>query len=177
MKKTLIIKNSICVLAFALFAFTITSCVGSGSGNDGTKSTTQNVIPTDPKCFNFEKDTKTITGLTNETGCDKYHIVIPTTIDGVEVTTIGNGAFQDNKALTTVDMHLVEKIGDAAFQGNAALETVNMPKVTTIGGFAFYENTALTTVNMPEVITIGHGAFYENTALTKVNMPLVEKIT
>ncbi len=118
MKKILIIKNSICVLAFALFAFTITSCVGSGSGNDGTKSTTQNVITTDPKCFNFDINTNTITGLTKVTGCDISHIVIPETIDGFKVTTIGNNAFRDNTALTTAKMPNVTNIGDAAFFGN-----------------------------------------------------------
>ena len=149
MKKILIIKNSICVLAFALFAFTITSCVGSGSGNDGTKSTTQNVIPTDPKCFNFDKTTQTITGLTNETGCDISHIVIPTTIDGVKVTTIGNGAFSLNKALITVNMPEVTTIEYGAFVGNTSLTKVNMPKVTNIGNAAFKGNTKLTAVTLP----------------------------
>ena len=172
MKKILIIKNSICVLAFALFAFTITSCVGSGSGNDGTKSTTQNVITTDPKCFNFDINTNTITGLRNDAECDISHIVIPTTIDGFKVKEIGNSAFNGNKALETVDMSEVTNIGNNAFRDNTALTTAKMPNVTNIGDAAFFGNTSLTTVTMSEVTTIGPGAF-RGTALTEVTMPLV----
>ncbi len=131
-------------------------------------------------------------GAATVTGCTSTcptTLVIPDTLGGNSVTTIGGAAFAAN-ALTSVTIgNSVTSIGDFAFANNAlttvtiptsvtsigtgafaanALTSVTIPNsVTTIGNYAFYNN-ALTTVTIPNsVTTIGEGAFYSN-ALTSV---------
>jgi hypothetical protein len=112
-------------------------------------------------------------GVATVTGCTSTcptTLVIPATLGGYSVTTIGNSAFRDN-ALTTVTIgSSVTSIGDYAFYNNA-LTTVTIPNsVTTIGNSAFRDN-ALTTVTIGSSVTsIGDYAFYNN-ALTTVTIP------
>ena len=106
----------------------------------------------------------TVTGCT---GTCPATLVIPDTLGGNSVTTIGNFAFQSN-ALTTVTIpNSVTSIGEGAFYDNA-LTTVTIPNsVTSIGNSAFHNN-ALTSVTIPNsVTTIGDYAFDTN-ALTSV---------
>ncbi|MCL1991570.1 MAG: leucine-rich repeat domain-containing protein [Spirochaetes bacterium] len=94
-------------------------------------------------------------------------IVIPPDISGIEVTAIGNYAFQfpgtnaDNRGpLTSVTIpEGVTNIGNNAFQHNQ-LTSVNIPEgVTSIGSNAF-ENNNLTSVTIPDTVTnIGIIAF------------------
>lgn len=55
---------------------------------------------TDAKYFSFDKQTGTITDYSSKGPKD---VVIPAEIDGVPVTTIGEGAFSDNQ-LTSVEI-------------------------------------------------------------------------
>lgn len=76
------------------------------------------------------------------TACDTAAagvVVIPSTIDGISVTTIGNMAFKSCKAMTGV---------------------VIPEGVTTIGVYAFYVCSNLTTVTLPgSLVTVVNGAF------------------
>lgn len=92
------------------------------------------------------------------------------------VTAIGEGAFQNNTAITSVVIpDTVTAIGDYAFRGCTALAAVNLPAaVTTIGSYAFYSCSKLTgELALPEALTsIGSYAFYECTGLTgTLNLP------
>ena len=101
-------------------------------------------------------------------------IVIPDTIDGYTVTTIGNEAFSWCTALTSIDIpDSVTTIGDEAFYSCDALATVNLGNgVTTIGDRAFFGCDALSTVNLGNgVTTIGDDAFYSCEALTSIEIP------
>ena len=90
-------------------------------------------------------------------------IVIPEkiTVDGVDysVTSIGNEAFKDSKALTSVAMPSVTSIDCGAFYQCNALTSVDMPSVTSIGFQAFENCSSLTSVAMPSVTSIGSEAF------------------
>ena len=87
------------------------------------------------------------------------------------VTTIGNSAFSNCRALTSVSMPEVTTIGDWAFNGCYALTSVEMPSVTTIGYDAFSYCYALTSAEMPAVTTIGDYALGYCDALTSVDIP------
>ena len=76
------------------------------------------------------------------------------TFDG-DVTTIGDYAFYNCKALTSVTIpDSVTTIGDYAFIYCYALKSVTIPdSVTTIGGGAFAFCYALTSVTIPDSVT------------------------
>ena len=116
----------------------------------------------------------TVTGgvatVTGCTGACPTTLVIPATLDGYSVTSIGDYAF-DSNALTSVTIpNSVTSIGDYAFETNA-LTSVTIPNsVTSIGDFAFAYN-ALTTVTIGNSVTsIGNSAFEAN-ALTSETIP------
>lgn len=75
-------------------------------------------------------------------------VVIPPRIEGVQVTVIGNGAFQGNKTITAVVIpEGVVEIGSGAFYDCNSLAEVTFPSTLRVlggGAFAFcsYKNTA-----------------------------------
>ena len=90
------------------------------------------------------------------------------------VTSIGNDAFYDCKALTSATIpNSVTSIGDDAFSICTALTNVTIPNsVTSIGDDAFSICTALTNVTIPNSVTsIGDGAFSGCSSLTRVTIP------
>ena len=95
------------------------------------------------------------------------------TFDG-DVTTIGDYAFYNCKALTSVTIpDSVTTIGVRAFEHCSALTSVTIPdSVTTIGGAAFGSCGALTSVTIPDSVTkIGSYAFDSCSALISVTIP------
>ena len=109
---------------------------------DGNKYSSTSLIygvnlPTADACFTFNSEIGEITDY--DDNCEK-NVIIPSTIGGVAVTSIGTQAFRNN-----------------------TLTSVNIPdSVTSIGNFAFYIN-ALASVTIPNsVINIGEGAFNNN---------------
>ena len=113
----------------------------------------------------------TVTGgvatVTGCTGACPTTLVIPATLDGYSVTSIGDYAF-DSNALTSVTIpNSVTSIGDYAFDSNA-LTSVTIPNsVTSIGTGAFYNN-ALTSVTIGSSVTSIGDAAFENNLLTSV---------
>jgi len=87
--------------------------------------------------------------------CLSNAVVIPDSISGLPVTSIGDGAFQDCLSLTNVTIpSSVTSIGAAAFRSCTSLTSVVIPNsVTSIGPRAFYDCSSLTSVVIPNSVT------------------------
>ena len=98
----------------------------------------------------------TVTGCISTCPAD---LVIPATLDGNLVTTIGDSAFYDNDLTSVTIPDSVTTIGAGAFSTNLIRSLTLGASVTTIGDVAFYDNY-LTSVTIPDsVTTIGASAF------------------
>src|SRR5476649_1018921 len=77
-------------------------------------------------------------------------LIIPSTINGQAVTSIGNLAFSFISGVTSITIpNSVTSIGTGAFQGTA-LTSITLPSsVTSVGDFAFADCTSLASVTIP----------------------------
>ena len=113
----------------------------------------------------------TITKYTGSGGA----VVIPSTLGGYAVTTIGDSAFKNTASLISVTIgNSVTTIGGYAFFGCSYLTSVTIPNsVTSIGDFAFYGCDRLTSVTIVSGVTsIGSAAFAGCTGLTSFTVDL-----
>ena len=98
-------------------------------------------------------------------------LIIPKTINGKKVTSIGWTAFRDCTSLTSVTIpDYVTYIGTDAFSSCTGLTSINIPNsVTTIGQSTFSFCTGLTSVTLPSSVkVIGPYAFNSCTKLSSV---------
>ncbi|MCB9819929.1 leucine-rich repeat protein [Candidatus Nomurabacteria bacterium] len=139
-------------------------------------TTPTNAATPPDSCFAFDAASNTITdyydtegNVTGAPACTK-DVDIPSSIGGVEVTSIGNSAFESNQLTSVTIPDSVTSIGNGAFSYNQ-LTSVTIPdSVTSIGDSAFSSNQ-LTSVTIPDSVTsIGIGAFSYN-QLTSVTIP------
>jgi formylglycine-generating enzyme required for sulfatase activity len=110
----------------------------------------------------------TITGLTDEAYAGA--LVIPETIEGTPVTSIGNGAFSGCDGLTSVIIpEGVLSIENRAFWSCQGLTYVLIPStVTRIGDWALGGCPNLTSLMIPQgVVSIGDRAFWGARSLTE----------
>lgn len=106
------------------------------------------------------------------------NVIIPSTIDGYPVTTIGNSAFWSCKKITSVTIpSSVKTIGAKAFGYCTNLTSIDVPDgVTSIGADAFYDCYNLKSIDIPDSITVINAhTFYRCMSLTKITIP--ESIT
>jgi hypothetical protein len=113
-----------------------------------------------PSSFNYivnSDGTVTITGYTGTI----TDVVIPDSIDGKTVVSIGSSAFYFNRLISVTIPNSVTSIGNKAFYYCSGLTNVSIPNsVTSLGSSAFYGCTGLTSVSIPDsVISIGDSAF------------------
>ena len=110
------------------------------------------------------------------TDCDEGisgDVVIPDTLGGYPVTSIGQWAFSYCTGLTYIEIpNSVTSIGDWAFCGCTSLASITSPdSVVNIGWLSFSGCTGLTSITIPRSVTsIGHSAFSDCTGLTKITV-------
>ena len=94
-------------------------------------------------------------------------IVIPDSISGFPVTSIGEGAFCDTGLTSVIIPNSVTIISDGAFLANYLTNVIIPDSVTTIGRSAFAHNQ-LTEVIIPKSVSnIGVDAFDENVKIIR----------
>lgn len=103
-------------------------------------------------------------------------IVIPQTLDGIEVRTIGESAFYDASLIRVVLPDSVTSIQSQAFSGNYQLAEVQLPKRLELIDYGAFSGNALTEITIPaSVKTIEEYAFHneqsepEDIAVTMLN--------
>jgi hypothetical protein len=104
----------------------------------------------------------------------KGDVSIPSTLDGVKVTSIGNNAFRNCRGLTSVTIPAdVTSIGGSAFHSCNELSAVMIPSsIRNIGEWAFANCYALKSVTIPSnVESVGAAAFHNCRGLTSVTIP------
>jgi phosphate transport system substrate-binding protein len=120
--------------------------------------------------FLFNSATGTITKYTGNGSA----VTIPSSIDGVTVTAIGNDTFSYCTSLTSATIpNSVTSIGVQAFMNCIRLTSITIPSsVRNIGDSAFMNCTSLADVTIPDsVTTIGSDAFRNCTSLAGVTIP------
>ena len=102
------------------------------------------------------------------------NIIIPSTIEGLPVTSIGERAFATSKSLTKVVIsRSVIKIDNFAFAGCEELQTVSIPEglLSSIGDNAFSACRKLTNITLPKSVNnIGSQAFGGCISLVNINL-------
>ena len=84
-------------------------------------------------------------------------VVIPKTVYGYRVTSIGNGAFEESTGIRTVKLPAgINKIGSRAFEDCSNLTEVTLPAesgVTEIEDYTFSGCTSLTEITIPPSVS------------------------
>lgn len=121
--------------------------------------------------FSYTTNNGTIT-ITRYTGAGGA-VTIPSTINGLPVTSIGDSAFTRSKTLTSVTLpDSVISIGNKTFEECSSLASITLgSRLTSIGEWTFHYCISLTSVRIPESVTsIGDFAFYHCASLTTITV-------
>ena len=153
-------------LACLTLAVGFASCgENDGGGSDGTEKVYSKGLE---YALNEDGESYSLVGIGT---CEDTDLVIPSTYDGLPITTIGERAFSDCGNLTEVVIpDSVTTIDWYAFYSCESLTSVVIgDSVTTIGGSAFYGCYSLTEFVIPDsVTTIGECAFNYCGNLTEI---------
>lgn len=147
---------------------------GSAADKETEKADeTEEAVIDDPADFRFnsEGDEVEITGY--DTTANGRKIVIPDSIDGHTVTSIGENAFKSSNAVSITIPETVTAIKNRAFDKCGELTSITLPdSVKTIGIGAFSQCKNLTSVTLPEGIeSIDQRIFTSCKKLTDITIP------
>lgn len=121
------------------------------NGASSSKIILNSQTSTNQTDFTFDAATGTITKY-NGTATS---VVIPSTINGVQVKKIGTYAFRSNGITSITIPDGVTSIEDCAFENCGRLTSINIPNsVTSIGTDAFGNCFALTSITIPDSVTV-----------------------
>ncbi len=107
-------------------------------------------------------------------------VLIPLTINGINITKIGNNLFENKTFITKIywgkkdgNESYVSSIGDSAFSGCTGIQNIKLPdSITVIGESAFYYCTELTSITLSNnLTTIDTEAFNYCVNLTDIKLP------
>ena len=125
---------------------------------------------TDASCFDFDTNHEMITGYHYQDQNCGSDVIIPTKINGVNVSSIGLSAFRNNQLTSVIIPNSVNAISDASFMDNQLTSVIFQGSIHSISNNAF-RNNQLTSVTIPDGVDyIGSGAF-RNNQLTSVTIP------
>ena len=163
---------------FALsLVFALLSC-GSGSKDDAETSTSSTVaLPDEDSKSKISDGTfnytlyKTYAEVSEYLGGDAV-VIIPPSVEGLPLMSIGKSAFEYNKTITTVIMpDSLTNIGNYSFRGCTTLVSVNFPDgLVAVGNYAFV-STGLTDLIFPDSLTVLGKYCFAETKITKLTMP------
>ncbi|GFP75534.1 leucine-rich repeat protein [Clostridium fungisolvens] len=127
---------------------------------------------TDANGFTWQSDDGVTYSITGYNGSDK-NIVIPSSIDGHTVTSIGSNAFREKPLTSVVIPDTVTSIGGFAFYYCSSLTSITIPNsVTSIGDSAFAYCISLTNISLPASLNkIGNSTFQDCKALKEITIP------
>lgn len=101
-------------------------------------------------------------------------VTVPETIDGLPVTTIGDGAFSYKSELQSVTLpNSITTIRMMAFMGCTALTSINLttlPTLDKIGAYAFTATALSGTLRLPESLTTICSNAFSCTELTSLHL-------
>lgn len=123
--------------------------------------------------INFEYSVKDgVASVTGYLGTDT-HVVIPAYINGIQITSIANNAFQNCENLQTIELpEGLQTIGAWAFAESSLTEIEIPHTVSEIGENAFINCVSLKKVRLPKDLTeIKTCCFFGCTGLEQFNLP------
>lgn len=111
--------------------------------------------------------------ITKYSGTDEK-VVVPSTINGKKVTSIGKSAFFYCKSITSIVIpNSVTSIGENAFNECASLTSITLPNtIISIGNGTFSYCKNLKSITIPDSVkSIGEYAFCDCASLTSIKIP------
>ncbi len=152
-------------------------CAAGMTAYNGLYSGIFNVHAADPVlenglCYAVHEDHVEITGY--DMPADTVSVEIPSEIEGLPVTVIGQQAFFSAQSLVSISIpETVETIGIGAFYRCSGLTEIIIPdSVTTIEESAFIYCSSLENVKMSENVTVlNDHLFFQCNALASVSLP------
>ena len=91
-------------------------------------------------------------------------------VGGLEITTVGKGAFSHNIRIESVVLPSVTKVGEYGFGSSKSLASVTLGHLTNLGDYAFFETAITQLPSLASDVKLGKYAF-SHTNLVRVEIP------
>ena len=99
------------------------------------------------------------------------NIVIPETVNGITVTSISAGVFEEKTEIKSIALpDSIISIGRGTFSGCAMLEEVNTQKIESVGDYAFYNCSILKELTFEKDVRFGRNILDGCTSLNKLTI-------